>query len=227
MAEVDIGKVKLRRVRLSFPHILEPQPGRPDKATGKTAEPRYNASFLIPKNGDEIQKDNLKKLKAAKEAVMAAKWPPKPGKPAFKLKAEKLCTRDGDEENREEYKDHYYVASGTSVDRPPEVIDSRKDAEGQWVRLVGEKNGERGWINGGAAKMYAGCYVNAIVRLWAQDNDYGQRVNATLEIVQFYGHGDAFGAQRANAEDEFGDDDVGDVEEIDGEDEADDGSDLI
>lgn len=33
--------------------------------------------------------------------------------------------------------------------------------------------------------FYAGCVVNAEIDLWAQNNKYGQRVNATLYNIQF------------------------------------------
>jgi hypothetical protein len=59
--------------------------------------------------------------------------------------------------------------------------------------------------------IYAGCYVNATIRLWAQDNKWGKRVNAELRAVQFLKDGESFGAGPVNAEDEFdaidGDDD--------------------
>lgn len=53
-------------------------------------------------------------------------------------------------------------------------------------------------------KPYSGCYVNASIELWAQDNDFGKRVNAQLRGVQFLRDGDAFGggARPADA-DEF------------------------
>ena len=41
-------------------------------------------------------------------------------------------------------------------------------------------------------RPYSGCYVVAIVELWAQDNSWGKRVNATLKGVQFFADGEAF-----------------------------------
>jgi hypothetical protein len=41
--------------------------------------------------------------------------------------------------------------------------------------------------------VYAGCYVNATIRLWGQDNQYGKRINAQLRAIQFVKKGDAFG----------------------------------
>ena len=42
--------------------------------------------------------------------------------------------------------------------------------------------------------IYAGCYVNAIISLWPQDNQYGKRINASLEGLMFNGHGEPFGS---------------------------------
>lgn len=43
-------------------------------------------------------------------------------------------------------------------------------------------------------KPYGGCYVNAKVDIWAQDNEYGKGIRATLIAVQFLRDGDAFSA---------------------------------
>ncbi len=51
-------------------------------------------------------------------------------------------------------------------------------------------------------RPYAGCYVNAALDIWAQDNQFGKRINATLKGVQFAADGDAFvGSAPATAED--------------------------
>jgi len=53
-------------------------------------------------------------------------------------------------------------------------------------------------------KPYSGCYVNASIELWAQDNSFGKRINAQLRGVQFLRDGDAFaGGSRPADADEF------------------------
>ena len=52
-------------------------------------------------------------------------------------------------------------------------------------------------------KPFAGCYVNATIRLWAQDNKYGKRINASLGAVQFYKTGDPFGEKQVAASEVF------------------------
>jgi hypothetical protein len=34
-------------------------------------------------------------------------------------------------------------------------------------------------------RVYSGCYVNATIELWPQDNKFGKRINASLMGVQF------------------------------------------
>jgi hypothetical protein len=52
-------------------------------------------------------------------------------------------------------------------------------------------------------RPYAGCFVNASVELWAQDNNFGKRINASLRGVQFFKDGDAFSGGGAASDDEF------------------------
>jgi hypothetical protein len=52
-------------------------------------------------------------------------------------------------------------------------------------------------------KPYAGCYVNATVRIWGQDNQYGKRINAALRAVQFVKDGKPFGEGNIDVNKEF------------------------
>ncbi len=54
-------------------------------------------------------------------------------------------------------------------------------------------------------RPYAGCYVNAVVDIWAQDNNFGKRINASLSGVQFLRDGDAFAGGGVAAPDDFDD----------------------
>ena len=52
---------------------------------------------------------------------------------------------------------------------------------------------------------YSGCYANATVIIWAQDNKFGKRINAQLTGVQFLRHSERLsGGGRAASLDEFG-----------------------
>lgn len=56
--------------------------------------------------------------------------------------------------------------------------------------------------------IYSGCYVNAIISLWVQNNDFGKRVNATLLAVQFVKDGEPLSGGASASVDDF--DDLGD-----------------
>jgi len=81
--------------------------------------------------------------------------------------------KDGDEIGYDGY-DNTMSFKASSQKRPM-VIDRDKSA------LTEDDN-----------RLYAGCYVNASVELWAQNNEYGKRINANLLAVQFFKDGKPF-----------------------------------
>lgn len=55
-------------------------------------------------------------------------------------------------------------------------------------------------------KIYAGCYVDATIRLWVQNNKWGKGVNAELRAIRFNRDGESLGgAAPVNVENEFDD----------------------
>ena len=194
-----VGQVLLRGVRLSFPALHEPSEMEGDDGTIRRF---YKANFLIPKEGDEF--NNVARIKAAADEAKAKKfgsnkadWP--------KFKPERICLRDGDMENWDGYAGMFYVSANSPVERKPRVVTNRKDKAGKWI--VAEPGHDR--------NPYAGCYVNALISIWVQDHKTGgERVNASLETVQFLRDGDAFGAPPINPDDVFTDDMVSDEGEI-------------
>lgn len=210
MAEKDtLGEIILKNVRLSYPHLFKPYESDLENDDGEKVA-KFRAVFMIPKDDPE---GNMKKWKAARKEVEAAKW----GAKVPKLKAEKVCMKDGDEEDKAEYEGHYIIAASSGADRPPFVVTNRKDKDKKWIPA---KPGQQG-------APYGGCYVNAVVRVWAQDHTkWGKRLNCSLESVQFLRDGEAFGAPRANPNDKFTDDDVSDEGQF-GDDEDEDEDDVI
>lgn len=168
--------VKLKDVRLAFPNLFTP------KAVNGEGEPAYSASFIIEKD----QKDVISALEKAIEQVAKAKWGNKASTILAKLKAaEKVPLRDGDmKDSYDGFEGNYYVSARSKI--KPRVVDRQ-------AQLLNAEDG----------LPYAGCYVNGSVSLWAQDNNFGQRINATLRGVQFVRDGDAFTGGRPAGEDEF------------------------
>lgn len=210
MAEDRVGLVTLKNVRLSYPHLWKPQKDMKGD-DGKIQKGKFGASLII--DPDTVDgKRNLRLLKEAKEAVMEAQWgSKKPSLPASKLPTRKYEPPADEEGNVDEaavdpaYVGKYYV-SARNPDRP-QIVDNIKDPENpkKWRRIPEGDN-----------RVYGGCYVNAIVRLWAQDNEYGKRVNAALELVQFYKHGESFGSGPIDPESYLDDELVegGDIDDL-------------
>ncbi len=98
----------------------------------------------------------------------------------------KRCLRDGNEKSElEGYGDGKSFLNASNKARPG-VVDRR-------LNPIVESDGI----------IYAGCYVNARIRLWVQNNTWGKRVNAQLRAVQFVKDGESFGAGPVDATKEF------------------------
>ena len=171
-------KIQLKNVRLAFPTLFEA------KAVNGEGKPAFSASFLI--KPDDGQVDAINK---AIDSVAKEKWGAKAEAVLKQMRAQdKTALHDGDiKSDYDGYAGHYYISARSSV--RPLVIDADKSP------LI-EADG----------KPYGGCYVNASVEFWAQDNQYGKRINAKLRGVQFVRDGDAFGGGGGGASaDEFDD----------------------
>lgn len=200
MATEQVGKVTILGVRLSFASLFETN--KQDQEDGTVRE-TWKSNFLIPKDGvgevEAIYKGNrmsiLKALKAAKADAMEKKWGSDPDKWP-KIKADRVFLRDGDEEDWDGYAGQYYISANAALNDRPSVVTNRKSADGRWIQAE----------PGAQSAPYSGCYVNAVIMVWAQDNKHGKRVNAMLKSVQFVKDGEAFGAAPVNPDDEFSDD---------------------
>ena len=103
-----------------------------------------------------------------------------------KVSPDKICLKDGEYVDYDGYAGCMSIKAGSN--RRPTIIDRDKSP------LV-EEDG----------KPYAGCYVNAVLELWFQDNSYGKRVNCNLTGIQFVKDGEAFGAGNQDSSNEFDD----------------------
>lgn len=173
-------KVKLSKVRLAFPNLFKAVAIGSDA----NAEPRFSAAFAI-----EPGSENAKALHAAVTAVAKEKWADKAAGVFKELKSKgKICYKEEalskDGEVYDGFEDMHSLNAGNKA--RPTILDKDKSP------LV-EADG----------KPYAGCYVNVVVDIWAQDNSWGKRINATLSGVQFHSDGEAFGGGRPASVDDF------------------------
>jgi hypothetical protein len=170
--------VKVENVRISFPNLFQAT------AINGEGEPRFSAAFVIVPGSGAHQA-----LNAAMEAVAKDKWGAKApgilaelkgkGRVAFK---EAPLSKDGEVYDGFE---GMYALNASSPTRPL-VLDRDKSP-----------------LTAADGRPYGGCFVNASVDVWAQDNSWGKRINAKLRGVQFYKDGDAFSGGSPASEDEF------------------------
>lgn len=178
-------KLSLKNVRLAFPVLFDA------KAVNGEGDPAFSASFLLDQKHPQIAE-----IRKAIDAVGKEKWGAKWDAVKKQMEAaDKTALHDGD--TKAEYagfEGNLFINARNKV--RPLVIDRDKSP------LVASDG-----------KPYAGCYVNASIELWAQDNSYGKRINASLRGVQFLKDGDAFAGGGTASDDEF--DDIEDGAEAD------------
>lgn len=168
----------LKNARLAFPTL-----DVPEQFQGQ-GKPRYSATLLIEKNSE-----NHKLVLAAMRAAAVAKWGEAKADAAVKSLMSGLKTALGDGDQKSEYdgfEGMMFVSAHSQASAPPRLLD-----------------GARRELPRDTGVIYAGCYVNASVEIWAQDNQWGKRLNATLRGVQFAGEGESFSASRPADADEF------------------------
>ena len=138
---------------------------REKKFAPTDAKGAYSASVILDK------KTNAKDIAAINAAIAEVVRDTFKGK-----RPPKICLRDGSEKpDTDGYGDDVMFV-GTRSEKRPQVIN--RD-----MTPLTEEDG----------KPYAGCYVNAVIQLWGQDNQYGKRINAKLRAVQFARDGKPFG----------------------------------
>ena len=172
-------KVVLKNVRLSFCDLFTPVQF---KGTG---DAKYKATFiLVPGSPADLA------ASAAVAAVAKETWKDKArvhlaeisrlGKTSYKT--DPLANSDGEVYGG--FEGMHSVSSSSKT--PPTVVDR-----------------DRSQLNPASGLPYPGCYVNAIIDLWAQDNTFGRRINCELKGVQFSADGEAFKGSAPARADEF------------------------
>jgi len=170
-------KLKLLNVRLAFPQLFEA------KTVAGEGKPAHSGTFLIDPADPQV-----KAINAAIDATAKEKWGAKADAILKQARAaDKVCLHNGDlKATYDGFPGNLFISARNPL--RPTVVDADKTP-------LTEKDG----------RPYAGCYVHVVLELWAQDNQYGKRVNATLMGVQFYKDGDSFTGGGVASEDDFDD----------------------
>lgn len=181
-------KVKISNVRGAFLNLFEA------KTVGGEGDPRYSGAFVI-----EPRSANAKALAAGLVEVAKDKWGDKADVVLKDLKAKgRVCFKEAPLAKDGEVYDGFegmFSLNASNKSRPL-VLDRDKSP-----------------LSAADGKPYSGSYMNVSLELWAQDNQYGKRINATLKGAQFVADGDAFGGGAPASPDDF--DDLGIPEEGD------------
>lgn len=185
-APVPTGRIRLRNVRLSFAQGLFEASTIP--GADANAKPKFNCGLLLPPDHPQVKEIKDKQVRVAQE-----KWADKAAGILKALeKQDRLALHDGDTKPKYDgYPGNFFLSPSSDESKPPFL---GRTVDGQVVEMDA-KTAKR--------VLYGGCYVDASIELWAQDNQYGQRVNAQLRGVTFRKDGDAFGAGGPASADEF------------------------
>lgn len=184
MPEVKLQHTAADPVRLSFPKLFKA--GQYQNA-GKF---RYDATFLVKPGGANDKRIQAAILEAANEeftkrapAVLAA----------IKGNSNKYCYTPGDLKDYDGYQGMLALASHRNQEQgKPGVFDcTRAGPDGKALPLTED-----------SGKPYAGCYVHAVVNVWAQSGQ-NEGIRCSLSSVYFAAEGDAFSGSAPAGADAF------------------------
>lgn len=186
--------ILLSNVRISFPHIAEPQRKQQEDGTEKAS---YNCEFILPPDNpgwvlfhQAVAKMALDKWgQNANNVINLCNQDRKKrcyGQGTEKVNGKTFQPYDG-------YAGMFYITAGST--RQPQII----GPDGNQI----DPNNTMA-VQQMARKLYGGCYVNAAVKPWLQENKHGRGVRCDLVAVQFYADGEAFGEGNVDTSGLFG-----------------------
>jgi hypothetical protein len=192
---MEIEVIYLSDVRLSFPHLAEPQKQR-NEVTGKERI-SYNAEFIMPQTHPGWQKTmqvygQMMVATFAEHASTVMQMIQNDRKlRGFGVGSEKINKKtfkpyDG-------YEGQMFITAGS--ERQPQII----QADGQPVDPMNTMA-----VQQLARKLYGGCRVNAAVKPWVQKNQHGNGFRFDLVAVQFFKDDAPFGEGVVDASGLFG-----------------------
>jgi hypothetical protein len=169
--------------RASFPWLASPQEQVNDKGE-KTYS--YSTDLIFPANDPGVAK-----FMQAYAAIAADKWKENAQAAMQQINSDKRtrCFGAGDEKKSQKtfqvhpgYAGNVYITARNTSQ--PQII----DVDG---RQIDPSNTLA--LRAAAAKIYGGCYVNAVIKPWPQANTKGIGIRCELVAIQFAKDGEAFG----------------------------------
>lgn len=170
-------RVQIKDIRFNYTNGLFAAQ-KPQTGEGK-------AKFNVVAIGGK-QHPQLAEIKAAILAAAETKWPGKGAAMVQQLAAQnRICLQDGDgKADKPGYAGNWFINASNEL--RPLVVGPQREP------LV---------VSDG--KPYPGSYGNMIVEFWAQDNQFGKRINASLLGVQHVKDGERLAGGGVAAADDF------------------------
>jgi hypothetical protein len=185
----------LSNVRLSFPHLAEPQ-RQMNEQTGKERI-SYNCEFIMPQDHAGFQQ-----FMARYGALALEKWKEHAQTVMGMIQNDRKtrCYGRGEEKINKKTFQPYDGYAGQVF------ITAGRDSAPQMIQADGTPIDPSNTMayQQLARKMYGGCRVNAAVKPWPQDNKHGRGIRCDLIAVQFAGDDTPFGEGAVDASGMFG-----------------------
>lgn len=174
--------LRIQNVRFNYTNSLFTA----QKAQGAspTAKEKFSVVALLPKDHPQ-----LAEIKEAMTKAATDKWGAKAPEVLKQLAAgDRLCLHDGDaKSDKPGYAGNLFINASNEL--RPGVYGGGPDGRAPLVAADG--------------KPYSGSYGNIIVEFWAQDNQFGKRINASLLGVQHVKDGERLSGGGVAAADDF------------------------
>lgn len=187
--------VFLSDVRLSFPHIAEPQRKKNEETGAERIS--YNCELLMPQNHPGFAQ--FMKLYGDLAVAMWAEHAPQVMQ-MIQADRKSRCFGLGTEKVNKKtfkpydgYEGNVFITAGR--DTPPQII----QADGSPIDPSNTMAYQQL-----TRKMYGGCRVNAAVKPWAQKNKHGNGIRCDLIALQFFKDDTPFGEGAVDASNMFG-----------------------
>jgi hypothetical protein len=187
--------ILLSNVRLSFPHLVEPQ----RKVSPETGKERvsYSADFIMPADHPGYAQF----MKRVNEMALE-KWKQHAAQVMQMIGADRKlrCFGDGNQKVNSKtfqpydgYQGMVFITAGR--DTPPQII----QADGSPIDPQNTMA-----YQALTRKMYGGCRVNVALKPWLQENKHGRGVRCDLVAIQFAGDDQPFGEGAVDVSGMFG-----------------------
>jgi hypothetical protein len=183
----------LSNARLSFPQLVEPRAS----TLNPSAPKKYSADFILAPNDPAFAQ-----FYAEVQKLAADKWGATAAQVLQMIQADRKlrCFGSGAEKvNKKTFTPYSGYEGGV-------YISANKDQMPQMIQADGSPvdAGNTLAYQALARKLYGGCYVNAAINPWLQDNAAGRGVRCDLVAIQFAKDGEPFGEAAADASALFG-----------------------